>query len=167
MAKPYGDDLRRKFLLAYDRGEDTLEELADRFLVSVGWAKKISAQRNRSGQAERVPHQAGRKWRAGAEAQRQVMDWVASKSDLTLAQLQARLYNEAGISLSLGRVWHLLKKLGLRLKKSHSTRPSETPKPTASAAKSLRRASSRSRRGGRFFLSKAAAPPPWPPPTAH
>jgi transposase len=57
MAKPYGDDLRRKFLLAYDRGEDTLEELAGRFLVSVGWAKKISAQRNRSGQAERVPHQ--------------------------------------------------------------------------------------------------------------
>jgi hypothetical protein len=44
MAKPYGDYLRRKFLLSYDRGEDTLEELGDRFLVSVGWAKKISAQ---------------------------------------------------------------------------------------------------------------------------
>ena len=28
MAKPYGDDLRRKFLLAYDQGEETLEELA-------------------------------------------------------------------------------------------------------------------------------------------
>ena len=68
MAKAYGDDRRRKFLLAYDRGEDTLEELADRFLVSVGWAKKISAQRNRNGQAERVAHQPGRKWRAGAEA---------------------------------------------------------------------------------------------------
>jgi transposase len=52
MGKAYGDDLRRKFLLAYDQGEDTLEELADRFLVSVGWAKKISAQRNRNGQAE-------------------------------------------------------------------------------------------------------------------
>ena len=49
MAKPYGDDLRRKFLLAYDQDEETLEELADRFLVSVGWAKKISAQRNRTG----------------------------------------------------------------------------------------------------------------------
>jgi hypothetical protein len=34
MAKAYGDDLRRKFLLAYDQGEETLEELADRFLVS-------------------------------------------------------------------------------------------------------------------------------------
>src|ERR1035441_10135061 len=50
MAKPYGDDLRRKFLLVYDGGEETLEELADRFLVSVGWAKKISATE---------PHRAG------------------------------------------------------------------------------------------------------------
>ncbi len=146
MAKAYGDDLRRKFLLAYDEGEDTLEELADRFLVSVGWAKKISAQRNRTGQAERVPHQPGRKWKTSAETQRQVQDWVASKPDLTLLQLQARLLNEAGVSLSLGRIWHLLKKLGLRLKKSRSMRSSATPKPTESGARSLRHVSGRSRR---------------------
>ncbi len=117
MAKAYGDDLRRKFLLAYDQGEDTLEDLADRFLVSVGWAKKISAQRNRTGQAERMPYHPGRKSKTGAEAQRQVMGWVAAQPDLTLAQLQFRLHSEAGVSLSLGRIWHLLKKLGLRLKK--------------------------------------------------
>jgi transposase len=52
MGRPYGDDLRRKFLSAYDEGESTLEELAERFLVSLGWAKKISAQRNRTGQAD-------------------------------------------------------------------------------------------------------------------
>ncbi len=148
MAKPYGDDLRRKFLFAYDQGEETLEELADRFLVSVGWAKKISAQRKRTGQAERIPHQPGRKWRAGADAQRQVMDWVASQPDLTLAQLQAKLHSEADVSLSLGRIWHLLKKLGLRLKKSHSTPQSGIPKPTVRAAKSSRRASGRSHRNG-------------------
>jgi transposase len=146
MAKAYGDDLRRKFLLAYDQGEETLEELADRFLVSVGWAKKISAQRNRNGQAERVAHQPGRKWRAGAEGQRQGMDWVASKPDLTLVQLQAKLHTEAGVSLSLGRVWHLLKKLGLGLKKSHSTLPSAIPRRTASGVKNWSRASDRSRR---------------------
>jgi transposase len=146
MAKPYGDDLRRKFLLAYDQGEETLEELADRFLVSVGWAKKISAQRNRSGHAERVPHQPGRKWRADAETQRRVMEWVASEPDLTLAQLQSRLHSEAGISLSLGRIWHLLKKLGLRLKKSHSTRSSAIARPIASGVKNSSRVSGRSRR---------------------
>ncbi len=146
MAKAYGDDLRRKFLLAYDQGEDTLEELADRFLVSVGWAKKISAQRNRTGQAERVRHQPGRKCRAGVEVQRQVVGWLESKPDLTLAQLQAKLRSDAGVSLSLGRIWHLLKKLGLRLKKSRSTPLSATRRPTASGVKSSRHASSRSRR---------------------
>jgi hypothetical protein len=40
--------------------------------------------------------------------QSQVMDWLAAKPDLTLAQLQARLHSEAGISLNLGRIWHLL-----------------------------------------------------------
>ena len=48
MGKPLGDDLRRKLLFAYDQGEGTLEELATRFVVSVGWAKKISAARNRT-----------------------------------------------------------------------------------------------------------------------
>jgi hypothetical protein len=42
MARAYGDDLRRKLLSAYDEGEEALEELADRCLVSLGWAEKIS-----------------------------------------------------------------------------------------------------------------------------
>src|ERR1035438_6331356 len=54
MAKWYGDDLRRKLLQAHDRGEGTLEQLAERFSVSTPWAWKISAQRKRSGQMERV-----------------------------------------------------------------------------------------------------------------
>lgn len=148
MAKAYGDDLRRKFLLAYDRGEETLGELADRFMVSVGWAKKISAQRNRTGQSERVRHHPGRKLRVGVEVQREVIHWVILKPDLTLAQLQVKLRSDAGISLSLGRIWHLLKKLGLRLKKSHSTQSSETSRPTVRVAKSSRRASNRSHRSG-------------------
>jgi len=146
MARAYGDDLRRKFLSAYDQGESSLEELARLFLVSVGWAKKISAQRKRSGQAERVPHQPGRKPHAGAEAQRQVTVWIAAKPDLTLTEIQTKLRDEAGVRLSLPQVWHLLRKLGLRLKKSRSTPASGTRKPTANSAKSSSRGSQRPRR---------------------
>jgi transposase len=148
MAQAYGDDLRRKFLLAYDQGEETLEELASRFLVSVGWAKKISAQRNRSGQAERIRHQPGRKPHAGIEAQQKVMAWVSAKPDLTLSEIQMKLSAEAGVQLSLPQIWHLLGKLGLRLKKSRSMPASEIRKPTASSAKSSSRISARSRRSG-------------------
>ncbi len=148
MAQAYGDDLRRKFLTAYDQGEETLEELASRFLVSVGWAKKISAQRNRTGQAERIRHQPGRKPHADLEAQQKVTGWIGAKPDLTLSEIQIRLSAEAGVRLSLPQIWHLLRKLGLRLKKSHSTPASAIRKPTASSAKSSSRTSERSRRSG-------------------
>ena len=123
MARAYEDDLRRKFLAAYDQGAGTLEELAENFSVSLGWAKKVSAQRNRTGQAERVPYQPGRKPRVGVEAQRQVIAWVSEQPDLTLAEIQAKLHSEASIVLSRGRVWYLLRNLELRLKKVTPRQP--------------------------------------------
>jgi transposase len=148
MGRPYGDDLRRKFLSAYDEGEGTLEELADRFLVSVGWAKKISAQRNRTGQSERVPHRAGRKPHAGPEAQQQVKAWIEAQPDLTLAEIQGQLCSQAKVQLSIPQIWRLLRRMSLRLKKSHSTPASATAKPTASVVQNSRRGSARSRRSG-------------------
>ena len=59
MAKWYGDDLRRKLLQAYDGGKERWRKLAQRFTVSVPWAWKISAQRKRSGQMERVEQRRG------------------------------------------------------------------------------------------------------------
>jgi len=146
MGKTLGDDLRRKLLFAYDQGEGTLEELASRFLVSVGWAKKISAVRNRTGQAERVPHKPGRKPHTGIKAQQQVRVWFVQQPDLTLAEVQQKLLGNAGVSLSLPQVWKLLRRLGLRLKKSRSTPPSAIPKAIANSARSLLLVSRRSRR---------------------
>ena len=148
MGKPLGDDLRRKLLLAYDQGDGTLEELASRFLVSVGWAKKISAARNRTGQAERVPHKPGRKPHAGIETHQQLRTWFVEQPDLTLAEVQQKLRSEAGVSLSLPQVWKLLRKLRLRLKKSRATLLSEIPKPTVNSARSLSLVSRRSLRNG-------------------
>jgi transposase len=137
MGIPYGDDLRRKLLQAYDQGDGTLEDLAGRFSVSLGWAKKISAQRNRSGKAERVPYHPGRKPTVGVEMHPRVKAWFAAQPDLTLSEVQLKLRQEAGISLSQPQIWYLLQKLDLRLKKSRSTPPSATPRPTASSGKSL------------------------------
>lgn len=130
MATAFGDDLRRKFLSAYDQGGYTLEELAEIFMVSAGWAKKISAQRARTGKVEHHPYQPGPKWRTGAEAQKQLVGWVEAQPDLTLVEIQEKLKNEACVSLSRGRVWYLVRKLGLRLKKSRSMPPSATAKRT-------------------------------------
>lgn len=146
MARAYEDDLRRKLLAAYDRGGATLEELAERFGVSRGWAWKISAQRRRSGQAERVRHHPGRKLRTPTEVQQRVVGWFAVQPDLTLAEVQERLAQQARIELSLGRVWHLVRRLGLRLKKSRSTPVSGTRKPTGSGGQRSWKPSARLRR---------------------
>ena len=52
MAKPYDDDLRRKFLAAYDRRESTIPVLSARFGVSVSWLEYLrGAQAQRTGRA--------------------------------------------------------------------------------------------------------------------
>jgi transposase len=146
MATAFENDLRRKFLSAYDAGSCSLEELAAIFMVSVGWAKKISAARTRTGRAERPSYQPGRKPRANAEVQQQVVSWVAAQPDLTLVKIQQKLKAEAAVVLSRGRVGALVNKLGLRFKKNHSTLPNAIPKPTKSGAKSSLQKSTRSSR---------------------
>jgi transposase len=127
MARPYDDDLRQKYLEAYDRGEGSIGELALRFGVSEGWGWKISAARNHTGQMQRVIGRRGRPPRVTAEVLLQLRECVEAKPDHTLEELQRKLLDEANFKLSIGRLWQLLRKLGLRLKKSRFTPPSGTP----------------------------------------
>ena len=92
MAKPYSDDLRRKLLEAHDRGEGSLRELAKRFGVSVPWAWKISRQRRRSGQMERVEQRHGPRSRLTPEVQASLRALVQQQPDATLG---ARSKNSA------------------------------------------------------------------------
>jgi transposase len=148
MAKWYGDDLRRKLLQAHDRGEGTLEQLALRFCVSVAWAWKISAQRKRSGQMERVEQRRGGKRKVTAAVEQRLLGWVQAQPDLTLAELQQKLEKAHHLHVSIGRLWQVLRQMGLRLKKSRSTPASVTRKRTSSGDKPSSRPSAGSRRSG-------------------
>lgn len=147
MATTYSDDLRRKLMEAYERNEGSLSDLADRFCVSLGWAKKVSAQKTRTGKIERTPGKPrGPASKLTAEIRQQLREWIAAQSDLTLAELQLRLYQARHVEVSLSRLWTVLRELDLRLKKSRSTPPSKTPQRAGSSvrigvnsAKALRR----------------------------
>lgn len=106
---------------AYDKGKGTLQELANQFEVSLGWAKKISARRTRTGQIDLQPWRRGPKSRVTAEVQQWLGKQIAQQPDLTLLELQERLQQKQGLRLSIGRLWLALQQMGLRLKKSHST----------------------------------------------
>ena len=120
MARAYSDDLRKKLLEAHAAGKGTLRELAERFGVSVGWAFKISAAKRQSGSTERVLQR-----RAGSRIDpERVRRLVQSKPDILLRELQAE-FGRAGQTISLAHMARIVKQLGLRLKKSRFTLPSD------------------------------------------
>jgi transposase len=146
MAKAYSDDLRRRFLSAYEQGEGTLQQLAERFMVSVPYGKKLRGQFLRSGQMERVEQRRGTARKLLDGPREQLRRWVVAAPDLTLEQLQQKLGQECGLGISRAQVARALKRMGLRLKKSRSMPPSGAQKKTAVDGKSSSRSSAPSRR---------------------
>lgn len=135
MAKAYSDNLRCRLLAAFDAGEGSLRVLSARFSVSYDYAKKISAQRLRTGRSERVEQRSrGPASRVTAAVQAELFRLLREQPDRVLSELQQDLSVSPGVTLSRAHLWRVLKRLGLRLKKSHSTPPSGIRRPTASAA---------------------------------
>ncbi len=110
-------------------------QLAERFEVSVGWAKKISARRTRTGQTERPPWRRGPKSRVTPVVQNWLREQIRRQRDVTLRELQEQLPPAQGLGLSIGRLWLALRQMGLRLKKSHSTPKNKTHRKRSGAAK--------------------------------
>lgn len=146
MAKAYSDDLRCRFLSAYEGGEGTLEELAERFMVSLAWGKKLRRQLRSNRQMERIQQRRGTPRKLLPECREHLRRALAETPDLTLMQLQQQLQAEHGVRVSQVQVFRVLRQMGMRLKKSHSTLPSGTRKRIASGGKSSFSASARSRR---------------------
>lgn len=124
MAQPYPDSLRCALLLAFEAGEGSLEELAEDFRVSYGYAKKIRQQQLRSDQMERQVRVYPPQSPLDEERQKKLLEWVGEQPDLTLAELQEKLQQEYSLHLSLSAIWRALKRLGLRLKKNSIPRNS-------------------------------------------
>ncbi|PSH04712.1 MAG: hypothetical protein CXZ00_04255 [Acidobacteria bacterium] len=123
MARAYSDDLRCKFLAAYERGEESLRKLSERFGVSLPYAKKIRQQLLRTGVMERIPQpRYGPVSRVTAEAERLLQDQVRANPDATLAELRQVLWNELRIEISRSQMSRLLHRMQLRRKKNASRR---------------------------------------------
>ena len=146
MARAFEDDLRRKFLTARDRGRQSVREIADNFGVSYGWGCKVIAQRKRNGQAERVRHRPGPRSQLTPKLHVALGKWLEEQPDRTLAELRQLLISQHQVEVSPSLLCRLLKKLGLRLKKSRSTPSSATRKKTGGGAKHSSRTSARSQR---------------------
>jgi transposase len=135
MARAYSNDLRKKFFEVYDEGEETLEEVAERLRVSVGWAKKISARRTRTGEITAPQWQHGPKPRVTGEIAEWLGEQIRRQPDLTLRELAERLAESQGVQLSPTRIWWVLRRLQLPLKKNRSMPRSKIVNKRSSAGK--------------------------------
>ncbi len=159
MARAYSDDLRRKLLEAHRSGKGSLPELAALFNVSVAWAKNVSSTLLHTGRMERP---AGGKWgrrsRVTAEALEYLAARVKEQPDRTLAKLQEDLERECGIQIRHSQLWVILKRMGLRFKKSRSAPPNRTASGSKPKENSGGKKPNRSTRSGSSLSTKAASP---------
>ena len=120
MAQAYSDDLRSKFLEAYEAGAGSLRELAAQFRVSWGYGKKIRTQQLRTGQKKRrVQERRGPVSRMNSEVRSSLRGWLREQPDLTEAELRERLAR-TGVRVSKSRVGQVLRQMGERRKKNPS-----------------------------------------------
>ena len=160
MARAYSDDLRRKLLEAHRSGKGSLPELAALFGVSVAWAKNVSSAFLHTGRMERQPGgKRGRRSRVTAEALEYLALRVKEQPDRTLAKLQEDLEREYGIQIRHSQLWVILKRMGLRFKKSRSVPPSRTASGSKPKESSGGKEPNRSTRNNSSFSTRAVSPP--------
>ena len=109
-------DLRERILAVYDKGQDTREQVARRFDVSVGLVKKLLQQRRRTGNLAPRHRFSGRKPTILPSHHRQMRQLLAAKPDLTLPELR----QATGLRCTLPAIHYALQRMDLTYKKRHS-----------------------------------------------
>ena len=120
--KAYSQDLRERVFAASDDGEQ-VGEVAELLRVSVSHVSKALKRRRTTGETT-VRAGRGHKPPKLAPFYTVIRAYVAERGDTTIEALRAWLLATHQVSASIGLIWHTLKLLGLRLKKSRSGRPS-------------------------------------------
>ena len=124
-------DSRRRIVETCGEGRWTRGEVAKRFRASEGLAKKLLAQRGRTGDIGGRRRFSGRKARLLPGRGEDLKAPVAKHPDLTLAEVKER----PGLACAVPAIHRALARLGLAYKKRPSMRPSRAgptqPRPGA------------------------------------
>ena len=111
--KTYSLDLRERVVRAVDRGEQTRQQIAERFGVGTTWIKKLLRQREETGSIAPKPHGGGMPAKYRGKALERLKKALAAQPDATLEELRDRVKVKA----SLMAVSRALDRLGRGEKK--------------------------------------------------
>ena len=113
--KAFSVDLRQRIVDAYDAGEGSRQQIADRFAVSLAMVKKLLAQRKASGSIEPIPR-SGRPPIFQGDLLEQLDAHLRERPDATLQEIRGHF--SSVVRCSNTAVCNALKRLGYRRKKN-------------------------------------------------
>jgi len=122
--KPYSKDLRLKVLEAVDRGMPR-REVAEVFGVSMPTIKRWLKRRRETGEVQAKPNP-GPPARKGVALEQALPSQLRSNPDFTLEEHRELFEETYSISVSTASISRAFERLGLPLKKRHSTLQSAT-----------------------------------------
>jgi transposase len=121
--KPYSQDLRERIIDAIETKEETQNEVAQRFSVSLSFVEKLLHRWRKSGSYAAHPHAGGQR-RQLTDHSETLRREVEQQPDATLSELRDRVVAANGPRVSPATICRELQRLQLPLKKSRSTRRS-------------------------------------------
>ena len=88
---PYSQDLRERILETVQRGEGSLRQIAQRFLVSLSFVVRLLQTYRRTGSIQPQPHRGGNPAKLGPQDLERLRELVRQQPDATLEELRQRL----------------------------------------------------------------------------
>ena len=119
MPRPLSTDLRERVVTAYEKGEGTLEEVAERFGIGMATAKRWVWRWRKEGTLEprRHPGNPPLVDDDGLEVLREI---VAAHADYTRDELADELDARIGVRVSVATMGRMLRRIGWTRKKRRS-----------------------------------------------
>src|SRR3954449_5807320 len=110
---PYSQDLRQRIVDTVTRGDGTIRQVAERFLVSIAFVTRLLQLYRSTGSVEPRPHGGGNPAVLTPEDLQRLRELIAQQPDATLEECRTHL----GVSCSTMTISRALRKLGLPRKK--------------------------------------------------
>lgn len=123
-------DLRRRAVEAYERGEDSIPVVADRFAVGEALLGRWLRRKRETGSVERLPRTGGNPRRITPDGETLLRTWLDEDPSVAQHELAVRLADAGEPAVSQQTVGRTLAHMALTRKKSPSE-PSSDSDPTS------------------------------------
>lgn len=120
---PYSNDLRLRAVMAYERGEGSLSELARRYEVNEDTLGSWCRRYRRTGSIAPLPHSGASKPILSEEDRQHVLQCIVERNDATLVELSEDLSIRRDVHVGPTTIGNLLRESGITRKKRPYVQP--------------------------------------------